>query len=271
MTLKVENKQSVILYRVKRRTRYYLKTLYQFINPGRVTQPVFLIGSGRSGTDIVAHCLSKVWDVELVNEDNPKAFENWRLIGVDVVGRVLRESRARFVLFKPIVETLRARELMECFPGSMVIFATRNPYDAINSMARFFGEKHVKTVKSWVATDFASQSQAPEELRRFISDHCHEHLSVEDASGLYWLLYNDSFRFLGLEGKENVMLVSYEELVNSPVPATRRITEFLGITWSKAMTRDIYNKSVGKNKKPNLDPEIEARCFQTWQYLQSHF
>lgn len=269
MTLNVENKQNVLLYRAKRRGRHCLKLLYQRFNPSSETQPVFILGSGRSGTDIVAYCLSKGWDVELINEDNPKAFDNWRLKGLEAVGRAVDSSKARLVMFKPIVETLRAREFLEAFPGGSIIFVVRNPYDAINSMVRFFGEGHVKAVKSWVETDFAQQSQAPDALRRFIADHCHDQLSLHDAAGLYWLLYNDSYRFLELEGRDDVLLVGYEDLVSRPVPATRRFAKFLDMEWSEAMTHDIYAKSVGKNNKPNLDPQIEARCLETWEYLKS--
>lgn len=85
----------------------------------------------------MSHCLSKAWDVELVNEDNPKAFDNWRLKSLDVVERTVHASNAGLVLFKPIVETLRANEFLAEFQSAAVVFVVRNPNDAINSMVRF--------------------------------------------------------------------------------------------------------------------------------------
>lgn len=199
MTLNVKNKQNLPLYRVQRRGRNYLKPLYQFLKPAREARPVFILGSGRSGTDIVSHCLNIAWDVELINEDNPKAFDNWRLKSLAAVKGAVDASRATLVLFKPIVETLRANELLAEFQSAFVVFVVRNPFDAINSMVRFFGESQVRAVKSWVETGFARQPQAPSELREFIVNQCHADLSVEDAAGLYWLLYNSSYFFLDLQ------------------------------------------------------------------------
>jgi hypothetical protein len=267
MTLNVKNKQNVLLYRVKRRARYCLNVLYQLVTRSRESRPVFILGSGLSGTDIVSHCLSKSKDVELVNEDNPKAFDNWRLKSLDMVGQVVESSRARLVLFKPIVETLRARAFLDSFPCGSVIFVIRNPYDAINSMVRFFGEGHVKAVKSWVETDFDRQPHAPAEFREFIASHCHVDLSAEDASGLYWLLYNSAYSFLDLQSNPRVTMVRYENLVQNPEMTMRDACDFLDTKWSHSMTDEVYAGSVGKNRKPELSPAIEKQCINVWARL----
>ncbi|WP_417566829.1 sulfotransferase family protein [Marinobacter sp.] len=267
MTLNVENKDNVFLYRTKRRGRRYAKLLYHFLTPSSEARPVFILGSGRSGTDIVSHCLNKGWDVELINEDNPKAFDNWRLKSLEAVEDAVDSSKARLVLFKPIVETLRANEFLAKFQSAAVVFVVRNPHDAINSMARFFGESQVRAVKSWVETDFSRQPQAPIELREFIASHCHADLSIEDASGLYWLLYNSAYSFLDLQSDSRVTMIRYENLVQKPEETMRDVCNFLGMKWSPSMTEEVYGGSVGKNRTPDLSPAIEKRCLEVWQWL----
>ncbi|MDK8464261.1 sulfotransferase [Marinobacter sp. SS13-12] len=267
MTLNVENKQNVLLYRAKRRGRHYLKLLYQRVNPSHETRPVFILGSGRSGTDIVSHCLSKAWDVELINEDNPKAFDNWRLKSLEAVKGAVNASNATLVLFKPIVESLRAEEFLKEFQSAAVVFVVRNPHDSINSMVRFFGEAQIRAVKSWVETDFARKTQAPAELREFIASHCHADLSVEDAAGLYWLLYNSSYLFLDLQSSPRVTKIRYESLVQEPYETIRETCDFLGVKWFPSMTEEVYAGSVGKNRKPDLSPAIEKRCSEVWERL----
>lgn len=267
MTLHVQTNGSAYLYRVKRRVRYLLKKVYHRFHCSDQSRPVFLLGSGRSGTDIVAHCLSKDWNVELINEDNPKAFENWRLKGLDVVEQAVDSSGARLVLFKPIVETLRAHEFLAEFRSAVVVFVVRNPYDAINSMARFFGESQVRAVKSWVETDFDRQPHAPAELREIIASHCHADLSVEDAAGLYWLLYNSAYFFLDLQSNSRVTMIRYENLVQKPKETMQQICDFLGLKWSPSMTDEVYAGSVGKNRKPDLSPAIEKQCIDAWDRL----
>jgi len=267
MTLNVRSNGSPYPYKVKRKFRHLLKNFYQRLRRNDASRPVFLLGSGRSGTDIVAHCLSKGWRVELINEDNPKAFENWRLRGVAVVEQAVCSSGADLVLFKPIVETLRAQEFLAEFPSAVVIFVVRNPHDAINSMVRFFGEGQVRAVKSWVETDFSRQPQAPAELREFIASHCHADLSVEDAAGLYWLLYNSSYLFLDLPSSPRVAKIRYENLVQEPDETMQEICDFLGMKWFPSMTDEVYAGSVGKNRKPDLSPAIERRCSEVWERL----
>lgn len=204
----------------------------------------------------------------MINEDNPKAFENWRLKELSVVKYVISRSRARFVLLKPIVETLRAQSFLHGFERGRVIFVARNPVDAINSMVRFFGAKQVKAVKNWVETDFRKQPQTPDYLREFISSHCNEDLTKEDAAGLYWLLYNDAYRFLHLRGEKRVLLVFYEDLVQKPEKTTQEIATFLGLNWSPFMLEDVYSGSIGKNKKPSLTPSIDQECQEVWNFLK---
>lgn len=267
MTLNVQSKPFVYTHRLKRRTRHILKKFYQCLIRKGEARAVFVLGSGRSGTDIVAHCLGKAWDSELVNEDNPKAFDNWRLKPLDSVTQTVDNSWAKLVLFKPIVETLRAQELLDHFSYSSVVFVTRNPYDAINSMVRLFGEGHVKAVSHWVASDFAHHKQAPDELRQFIRTHGQGRLSTEDASGLYWLLYNSAYHFLNLDSDRRATLVRYEHLVQEPDRTMKQVCAFLDLKWCPSLTDEVYSGSLRKNPKPDLSPEIERACLAQWERL----
>ena len=165
------------------------------------------------------------------------------------------------------METLRGQELLSYFSDSSVLFVTRNPFDAVNSMVRFFGDGHVKAVKSWVANDFAQNPLAPTEIKRFISDQCHPELSREDASGLYWLLYNSAFHFLELNLDSRAMLLTYEDLVQNPEATMKQACRFLHLKWSPFMVSDVYAGSLGKNSSPKLSPEIERACLDQWERL----
>lgn len=115
------------LLHLRKRVRHRLR------NRGRATRAAFLIGSGRSGTDLAAVKVGASHDVVLVNEQDPKAFEKWRLRELAVVDRLVERSFAPVLLFKPIVETYRIRELLDHFPGSKAIFLSRDPYDSTQS------------------------------------------------------------------------------------------------------------------------------------------
>ncbi|MEP1216125.1 MAG: sulfotransferase domain-containing protein [Marinobacter sp.] len=267
MTLNVESKRKVLLYRAKRRGRSCVKGLYQRLNPSQYVHRVFVLGSCRSGTDILAHYSSKGWSDELVSQDIAKAFSNWRLRGLDAVEQAVDSSGAEVVLLRPIAETLWEREFLTECPFAAVIFVVRNPRYAINSMVRFFGKAQVCAFKNWVETDFARKSQALADLRKFIPNQCHADLSVENAAGLKWLLYESFYLFLDQQSNPRLTKIRYERLVQEPDEIMREACAFLGIKWSSAMTNEVYACSVSKNRKPGLSPAIEKQSSEFWGRL----
>jgi hypothetical protein len=270
MTLVLEGNEkrfSNFINEVRIKAFSWRKRLFRIFKPVKRSAPLFVVGSGRSGTDIVTFTLNNSLFVDVYNEYNDDAFLNWRLRPLDHIESLVNKSRANIVVFKPIVETLRCKELMERFPYAKVLFAVRDYSDAINSMVRFFGDKHVRAVNGWVESDFKEHSAAPEHTKAFIRTHSKGTLSLEDASALYWLLYNDAYASLGLDNEQRVKLVSYEELVNNPREVTKDLAEFLEVPWSSKMTEGVFNKSVGKSPSPNISPEIERECQKVWTYL----
>lgn len=270
MTLVIEGSEGVltnIINQVRIKSFRWRKRLFRMIRPSGKSYPVFIIGSGRSGTDIITFTLNNSLFSDVYNEFNDDAFVNWRLKSLDHIEILVNKSRAKVVAFKPIVETLRCKELMERFPDSKVLFAVRDYRDAVNSMVRFFGDKHIRAVNGWVESDFKEHPAAPEHIKAFLRTHSKGTLSFENASALYWLLYNDAYASLGLDNEPRVKLVSYEELVNNPREVTKGLAEFLEIPWSSRMTDGIFSKSVGKSPSPNISPEIEKECKKVWAYL----
>lgn len=238
----------------------------------RVTKPnqsraVFLVGSGRSGTDILAHCLDQSLNVKLINEDNPLAFENWRLKALDDVKQVVSTAGAPVVVFKPIVETMRINELLETFPCSRAIFIIRDYSDSINSLVKFFGNSHVNAVNSWIESDFAKLPLVPNELKDRAKRIWSDNSSIENACGIYWLVYNSSYLFLNLRANERICLVAYESLVSESEVKLRELSDFLGLQYKKAMGADIYSTSVKRKPVSNLHPDLRRYCEETWDRL----
>ena len=92
-------------------------------------------------------------------------------------------------------------------------------------------------------------------------------LSLEDASGLYWLLYNSAFHFLSLDSERRAMLVRYEHVVQNPNQTMEHVCRFLGMKWRASMTDEVYSGSLGKDLRPVLTPEIESACLAQWERL----
>lgn len=234
----------------------------------RQSRAVFVIGSGRSGTDILVHCLAHSLDVMLINEGDRLAFENWRLKDLDTVKAVVNTSGAPLVLFKPIVETMRVQEFLKEFHDSRAVFIIRDYRDAINSMSSFFGESHVRAINSWVESGFSRFPLLPEELRNLVIKIWSDDTSIETACGIYWLVYNSSYFFLGLSADDRIRLVSYESLVTTPEKKLREVCGFLGLKFKSGMIAQVYASSINRKPAPKLTSDLQRSCEKMWNSLE---
>lgn len=260
-----------LLAAFRRKAWHLAKRMIQPIrNPSGESRAGFVVGSGRSGTDLLAAKLGQSVDVVLINEDNPEGFHNWRLHGLDVIDALVSSSSAPLVLFKPIVETHRTMELLGAFEKSKAVFISRNYKDTVTSIVSFFGEKTRRTVRCWQEEDFAAIDtwSIPPEVRGRVSEMYEEDFSLADAAGIYWYVYNSAFCARGMADDPRVLLVLYEDLVTNPEEELRRACRHLTIQYRTSMTRDIFSSSANKGEAPELSVQVEAKCAALWNRIR---
>ena len=114
-----------------RTTDHRIKVLRRLSNPLKHSTPVFLLGCGRSGTNMLSRSLGKSFQVDLYNEDHPAAFEKWRIKDLATIERLSHSGFARIKLFKPILDTHMAHVFLSYFPGSKIVFIFRHYRDVI--------------------------------------------------------------------------------------------------------------------------------------------
>jgi hypothetical protein len=241
---------------------------WQLVHPHGDPRPAFLIGAGRSGTDVVVESLGRSPEVDVYNETHPGAFENWRLRDDETLRGLVRSSRARRVLFKPIVETHRAHRMLAFAEDSRVLFAMRNPWDTVNSMVRFFDTiDHV--ARAWAASDPDDDYplNATPSLRAGYMELYSEELTELEQAALIWWVRNALYTELELDSHDRVLAIHYDELVRDPGSTLEEVCGFLGIRYRPRMAEGIYASSKGKNPPPALRPEIDAACRSVWERL----
>ena len=242
-------------------------------NPSGNSTPVFIVGCGRSGTSMLLMQLSKSWQVEHFNENHPAAFDNWRLREPSIVHRLIQDTYAPIVLFKPILNTSQTRELLSSFPKSKIVFCFRHYDDVINSSLKKFGrENRIGHVRSWISDDFAEFSFAspPEQTKIFIQSRWCPSLNPESGAALYWLFYNRLYFDLKLFEDERVKLIQYEKLVTNPVAVFTSLCQFLGLEFEFHIVEGIFASSVRRDDPPDIDPGIRADCEELWRRLCRH-
>ena len=78
-----------------------------------------------------------------------------------------------------------------------------------------------------------------EESRAVLKRFHPQDLTPADGSALFWLTRNSLVFELGLDQRDDVMLVSYDSFVESPEPAMRRICDFLDFPFRPELVRHV--------------------------------
>lgn len=237
---------------------------------GRSSRPAFLVGCGRSGTSMLVLQLGKSWQIDVYNENNLAAFHNWRLRDFVVIKQLVDKSHAPITLFKPILDTYRARLILNTFPAGKMLFAFRHYNDVIESSLKKFGPAdRITHVNQWVEKNFDEFADLlpPDKTQQAIRNLWQPNLNPESGAALYWLLQNQLFFDLGLQHHKRVKLVQYEAVVSDPAGQMAAIANFLNLQYDKRMTEGIFASSVQHRSQPAVDPAIAAACQTLWNKL----
>jgi hypothetical protein len=241
-------------------------------NPARQTTPCFLVGCGRSGTGMIVHHLSQSLQLELFNETDPAAFEQYRLRDLSVIESLINRSYAQVTLFKPILDTCQTQVLMSRFPTAKIIFAFRHYDDVINSSAKAFGtHSRLSHIQAWLNDDFSEFAvPPPETTKNFVRSNWKPSFSPESATALYWLFYNRLYFDLNLHQDERVKLVCYESVVKHPAEEFEALCQFLGLQFTPQITEGVFSSSIGHRAPPEIDPDLRRACEELRQQLGQH-
>jgi hypothetical protein len=233
--------------------------------PGSAT-PVFLTGLPRSGTNMVARGLGTLPEVELRNEGDRAAFRRYRLRPDEVVRDVVARSGQGFVVFKPLLDIHRVPGLLtglgSASPGK-VLWAHRDVDGRVRSALSKFGPAARDALHEVAAGRAPAAWQA-----QGLSEHSLEVIrSVDwaraepaDGIALLWYVKNRLFFEHGLDGRPDVLLVSYGDLVGEPVETSRAVCRFLGAEWRESVCSHIDRRAAKRREPVVLQPRIRELC-----------
>ena len=227
-------------------------------------QTVLVSGMQRSGTNMLMKVLDYSLQTDVYHETDVRAFDNFEMRNIKVIRRLLDSCKAPLFIIKSLCELQNISQLMNEFQPAKTIWIVRNYDDVSNSVLASFKKnivsRIVRVVKQetdeWLAAGMSQQTKQHLE-------HCvHLGMNEVSAAAAQWYFRNILFFEQNLHDDDNVLLVSYEQLVSQPVKEVKRICQFLGITFSQRMSDDIFSASISRRKKPNIDPEVRGLCEQ---------
>lgn len=270
-----------------------------------VEAPVFILGTGRSGTTILGIVMSMHRDVGFLNE--PKALWNSVYSNEDLIGSyTLKEARYRLSredasagvvasahkLFGAYLCTIFAQRVVDKYPelifrvpfvreifgDSRFLFLVRNGWDtchSIDSWSRRLGAKTDGGTHDWWGKDRRKWNFLIEQL---IPEHPDLEIYAQEMKGwtrqadmaaVEWIVTMREGLRLIAEMPDVVMRVNYEGLCNAPTKSLTDISEFIGLSIDEVFLD--YGEATlvpARGVKPfDLDQSIRAPFLETMKAL----
>jgi len=239
--------------------------------------PVFIVGSNRSGTNMVCGAIGKSphgWDYR--ESGFSIAFNGYYLRSDWIIEWLIRLTPAPIISFGSILDSQFTDDLLSRFEGARAIWVYRRYEDVANSCARMQWGYHLKDLARWVARGElerlgARGKRISADTVRLFGELFREDLSNEDGACLYWYMRNQLYFDLNLHMDPRVLIVQYEDTVLNKEKAFRRIFGFLGFPFDPAIIDGIFASSVGKHPCPGIDPAIQEVCDTLKARLDAHY
>jgi hypothetical protein len=237
---------------------------FKGVTPGHAT-PVYVVGAQRSGTNLFVRVLKQCSEFRVYNENNRRAFHDFRLRSDDVIASIVRASRHRYVVFKAPIDSHRVVHLLDHLPvptAGRAIWIYRNVDDRVRSAVNKFGNSNLRALAdiSAGATDRWESGGLEESKLELIRSFDYRKLTPVSGSALFWYLRNSLFFDLSLDSRPDVIPLSYDRLVTDPESATRLVCAFLGFSWEPRLVAGIEVRRAAGRALVEIDPAVRAMC-----------
>lgn len=238
-------------------------------------RPVFLVGVQRSGTNMVVRGIETSPEVEVHNENDHRAFQGFRLRDDAVVRELVRSSRHDLVLFKPLCDSHRVDELLDGIGppgGSRAIWVYRSVDGRVRSALSKFGDVNLRVLRDIAAgrglDRWQAQRLSPESVE-LIAGFDYDRLGAASAAALFWFVRNSLFFDLGLEGRADVAIVSYDGLVTEPERRMEALCGQLGFPFHPRLVAHIDRRSISTAAPLEIDQRVRRHCDQLAERLDA--
>ncbi|NEQ22844.1 MAG: sulfotransferase [Microcoleus sp. SIO2G3] len=236
----------------------------------KVEQPIFIVGTGRSGTTILGIVLSLHQDVGFLNE--PKALwhaiyphedligsysceaAHYRLSAKDVTDEVTQSAHRLFgayltaVASKRVVDKypeliFRTSFVRTIFPDAKFIFLVRNGWDTCQSItgwSKRFGVQDKDEVHDWWGVNYrkwhllVNQLVATNPNFKSITEEVRSLNRQTDMAAVEWIVtMKEGLRLM--QESDSIYKLHYEELTSHPDKSLTQLLEFCELPTDKAV------------------------------------
>ena len=234
---------------------------------------VFLTGYWRSGTNATVRALGKHDDIAIYNENNPAAFENWKIKDLNIIRNICIQEERQISLFKPVCEPYRIAEFLDFGIDSKVIYLYRQPGKVIKSGLKkfpYWPERQRKFIEKFIDSQDPYSSynlSVADDIRADVKPLYKPTLNDESVVAIRWLISNEFYLRCNFRIDPNVLTISYEELTTSPTVYFSQICDFLGIDFDSNIA-DGISPSERHTFNIEIDKQVKTAVESCYQQLK---
>lgn len=252
------------------------KRAYRLVHPFPRTgrkEIVLIVGCQRSGTTMMLDLFTDDRRSVTFQEQSPLSTSDLRLKPLPDVKRMLERIDAPLLVLKPLVESQNVVTLLDSLDGSSAIWMYRRAESvAASDLAKFgteSGERNLRLLLSDEPPDWRSEF-VPESTRSVVTRFYRPGMDPYDAAALFWWARTSLYFDLGLEGRTDVRLCSYERLVADPEPMMRSLYEFVGVEYpDRRITAQVHSRARSRGDRDLLGPDVQELCDELLDRLDS--
>jgi hypothetical protein len=223
---------------------------------------------------MVARALAASPEFEIRNENDRAAFARFRLRPLEDIRRIVRSSRQKFLVLKPLIDSDRADQLLDELgtpSHPKALWTYRAMEGRSRSALSKFGEHNLLVVKAILddrAEGVWQGRRIPTGVLTVIKQLDAARVNAETAAAVVWLIRNSLYFDLGLDRRDDCLLVSYERLVEQPDLELRRICGFLGARFADEMTAGIAHRAAHERSALDIEPVVREACDELERRLE---
>jgi hypothetical protein len=213
-------------------------------------------------------------EFEIYNENSQAAFHRFQLRPDPVIRRLVESSRHSYILFKPLCDSHRVGHLLDLLapaqPGK-AIWMYRSVDGRVRSALGHFGQ-HNREVLTEIAAGERGSWQAQglsQESLELISRFDYDQITATSAAALFWYVRNSMYFELGLYGRRDVSLVSYDAMIRDPEESMRALCSFLSFPYAPSLIAHIRRGTPREHEPLKIDPIVRQHCDTLQERLDS--
>jgi hypothetical protein len=253
-----------VLRKSRRMRKFARRLALNALSGGRPdTRVVFIVGAQRSGTRVPLVALESAPDILTYREGARPFFHGVRLTAEPMLDELFAQCAFPVLVLKPLCESHRARQLLERFPGSRVLWIFRNYEDTITSSSLKWSSG-IEAVEQLLQDrlsrdDWRRGGVTPallEDARRLYQPG----LSLHHANAVLWYVRSRLLLDLDLFACPDALVIKYEDLTSAPVRHFPRVFQFVGQPLRPQYLSTIHSNATRRRPSPLIPRRVADAC-----------